>query len=319
MIHKLLNLTRPLFVVDCETTGVDPKTDRIVELGFQRWEAAGMTKEWRTLVNPGVPIPAAASRVHGIYDLDVRGRCQECKLIVDDVAPDRCRCEKPRLTLLFGRMAANLAKGFSDCDFAGKNVRFDLRILAAEMKRAGVEWSYEGARIVDVDRLEQLAVPRDLGSMHAKYVRTPCDECDGKGKYLDAPANVLDGHPYEVTCHACNGVGTIGKPHDGAHGALSDVQASTRVIVGQLEAHASLPRDLDLLHAKQWPGWIDPDGKFRFVDGVPCFAGWGKHAGKPMRSAEKGYWDFILNNDFGADVKALASAAKLGKFPEAKK
>ena len=32
-----------------------------------------------------------------------------------------------------------------------------------------------------------------------------CDECDGRGQILDAPANVLDGHPYWITCPKCGG------------------------------------------------------------------------------------------------------------------
>ena len=252
-INELLILTRPLFVLDTETTGVDPKSDRIVEIGFQRWETTGITKEWRSHVNPTVTIPPSSTKVHGITDARVAG------------------------SLSFKDLAANLAKGFSACDYAGKNIRFDLRIIAAEMQRAGQEWSYIGARIVDVERLEQLAIPRDLGSLHKKYT---------------------------------------GAKHEGAHGALSDVRASTTVICKQLEAHASLPRDLDILHAKQWPGWIDGDGKFRFVDGVPCFSQWGKYAGQPMTKADIGYWDFIIKGTFGEDVKALARAAKLGQFPK---
>lgn len=283
MIHTLLSLSRPLFVIDTETTGINPKTDRIIELGFQRWETSGMTKEWRTLVNPRVSIPASTSKVHGIYDADVAE------------------------AINFSQLAANLAKGFADCDFAGKNVRFDLRIVAAEMQRAGVEWSYSDARIIDIDRLEQLAVPRDLESMHAKYVKTMCVSCGGKG-WREA----TDG----AKCGECRGDGTVSLPHDGAHGALSDVRASMAVICAQLEAHAVLPRDLNLLHALQWPGMIDMDGKFRFVEGVPCFTQWGKYASKPMKAADVGYWDFILKSDFSSEVKALASAAKLGKFPE---
>ena len=313
MLHKLLILTRPLFVIDTETTGIDPKTDRIVEIGFQKHTNEGMTKEWLTLVNPGVPIPASASKVHGIYDADML-RCQACKQTHTflDAADS---CNDPRFPLTFKQLAPNLATGFAGCDYAGKNCRFDLRILAAEMKRAGVEWSYADARIVDVDRLEQLAVPRDLGSMHANYVRTSCELCSGRGwKRRDDVAP----HDVEI-CSNCKGAGKTGKPHDGAHGALSDVQASTRVIVGQLEAHASLPRDLDLLHAKQWPGWLTADGEFRMVDGVPTCAFGKAHKGKAMRSIPTGYWDWMLREDFPADVKQLVSAAKMGRFPEGSK
>lgn len=271
MIHQLLSLTRPLFVLDTETTGTDTNSDRIVELGFQRWTADGMDKEWRSLINPGVPMPAGAQAVHGITDI-MLNQCQRCGNLRIG-----CTCEQFHAVPMFKQLASNLAKGFADCDFAGKNVRFDLRIVAAEMKRAGVEWSYVSARVIDIDRLEQLAVPRDLGSLHEKYT---------------------------------------GAKHDGAHGALSDVRASTTVIVKQLEAHEQLPRDLDKLHEAQWPGWLDDNGSFKMVNGVATCM-FGKWRGRPMRAIESSYWDWILKNDFPGDVKALASAAKLGKFPEA--
>lgn len=284
MIHQLLTLTRPLFVLDTETTGTDPKTDRIVEIGFQRWEAAGMTKEWRSLINPSVSIPASATKVHGITDDDV-AKCKACE------RPRAAHLQPPVGTIgeptrycegfipavpSFKQLAANIASGLRDCDYAGKNVRFDLRIMAAEMRRAGQAWDYSAARIIDIDRLEQIAVPRSLSHLHEKYV---------------------------------------GQKHDGAHGALSDVRAATSVIVKQLEAHASLSRDLDTLHQLQWPGWLCDGGEFRMIDGVPVCM-FGKWRGQSMRRIDPGYWDFILKNDFPADVKALASAAKMGKFPE---
>ena len=255
MIHQLLKLDRPLFVIDTETTGVDVQRDRIVEIGFQQWEADGLKKEWRSLVDPVIHIPESVVAIHGISNEDVKGWPQ------------------------FKTLASNLARGLSNCDFAGKNVRFDLRLIAVEMQRAGVEWNYMEARIIDAERLEQLAVPRTLSHLHEKYT---------------------------------------GVPHDGAHGALSDVRASTTVIVHQLQTYESLSRDMDTLHAAQWPGWIDGDGKFRFVDGVPCFSQWGKYAGQPMAKIDRSYWDWILSTDFPSDVKELARRAKLGQFPTMK-
>jgi DNA polymerase-3 subunit epsilon len=276
MIHQLLHLTRPLFVLDCETTGVDPQKDRIVELGFQQWGPDGLVKEWRSLVHPVIPIPASATKVHGITDTRLT-LCNQCGLISGEHSPiDLAHPFKPVPT--FKHLAANLAKGFTDCDFAGKNVRFDLRILAAEMARAGQEWSYAGARIVDIDRLEQLAVPRDLGSLHEKYV---------------------------------------GMKHDGAHGALSDVRASAMVIAKQLETFPNLPRDLDKLHALQFPGMIDLGGRFRFINGVACVA-FGKWNGKPMRLVDVKYWDWLLSSDFSHEVKTIAVRAKIGQYPENK-
>jgi hypothetical protein len=34
-----------------------------------------------------------------------------------------------------------------------------------------------------------------------------CDECDGHGDYLDAPAHALDGRTYRQRCHVCGGTG----------------------------------------------------------------------------------------------------------------
>lgn len=34
-----------------------------------------------------------------------------------------------------------------------------------------------------------------------------CDECDGRGEYLDAPGNALDGGAYWERCHVCDGTG----------------------------------------------------------------------------------------------------------------
>jgi len=36
-----------------------------------------------------------------------------------------------------------------------------------------------------------------------------CPECDGKGKILDAPADVLNGEPYWTTCPECLGTGKV--------------------------------------------------------------------------------------------------------------
>lgn len=66
-----LVLDRPLAVVDLETTGVDPATDRIVEVAVLTFLPGGGQELFHRRVNPGVPIPAGATAVHGIADADV--------------------------------------------------------------------------------------------------------------------------------------------------------------------------------------------------------------------------------------------------------
>ncbi|MDQ2873111.1 MAG: 3'-5' exonuclease [Candidatus Eremiobacteraeota bacterium] len=55
-------------VIDVETTGFSPINDRIVEAACVIVEDGRIRRTWSSLVNPGRPIPAYATRVHGITD-----------------------------------------------------------------------------------------------------------------------------------------------------------------------------------------------------------------------------------------------------------
>lgn len=61
-----------IFVIDTETTGVDPQTDRVIELGAAWLRGGEITDTRRMLINPERPIPQEASRIHHIYDEHVR-------------------------------------------------------------------------------------------------------------------------------------------------------------------------------------------------------------------------------------------------------
>lgn len=67
----------PLAAFDTETTGVDVETDRIVSAAVVVQDAPGSRpRVTRWLVNPGVPVPEAATAVHGLTDehLALNGR-----------------------------------------------------------------------------------------------------------------------------------------------------------------------------------------------------------------------------------------------------
>ena len=59
-------------VVDVETTGIDPRTDRVVEVACAIVRAGNQVESFSSLVNPGRTIPAFASAVNHILDRDVR-------------------------------------------------------------------------------------------------------------------------------------------------------------------------------------------------------------------------------------------------------
>lgn len=63
-------------VVDLETTGLAPKTDRILEIGAYRVENGRFAKAYHQMVDPGIPVPARISALTGITGEMVAGQPQ---------------------------------------------------------------------------------------------------------------------------------------------------------------------------------------------------------------------------------------------------
>ncbi|MFZ1689121.1 MAG: exonuclease domain-containing protein [Flavobacteriales bacterium] len=134
-----LILTRPLAVFDLETTGLRIGKDRIVQIGIVRMHPDGTRESWESLVDPQMPIPPDATRVHGIRDEDVAGA--------------------PKLE----ELADLLLDKLDGCDLSGFNcLRFDVPFLSEELLRVGRHWDSSIARIVDVARVYHKMEPRDL-------------------------------------------------------------------------------------------------------------------------------------------------------------
>lgn len=63
-----------LVFLDFETTGVRPGIDRVCEVGLARYHNAELMSSYGSRINPGVPIPAEATAIHGIANSDVRDK-----------------------------------------------------------------------------------------------------------------------------------------------------------------------------------------------------------------------------------------------------
>jgi DNA polymerase-3 subunit epsilon len=125
----LLRLARPLLFIDLETTGLEVDTSRIVEIGLVRLHPDGARTALGLRCDPGVDIPEAASRVHGIRTTDVRGLFGRPKL---------------------GRLADRLLPLFEDADLAGFNVlQFDIPLWIKECARHGIPFDPAGRHVVD--------------------------------------------------------------------------------------------------------------------------------------------------------------------------
>lgn len=122
-------------VFDSETTGLDPRKARIVEVGAVPLVAGRLQEDapFRRLVRPGEPIPAAATRVHGIDDAAVAN------------APD--------FRALWDELSALLHKRV----VLGHSIGFDLAVLKKECERAGIAWT--PPRTLCTRMLAELAEP----------------------------------------------------------------------------------------------------------------------------------------------------------------
>lgn len=66
---------RGVFVAfDLETTGLDPKKEKIVEIGAVKFDRLGPIGRFSVLIHPGKPMPEEASRVNGITDAMLAGK-----------------------------------------------------------------------------------------------------------------------------------------------------------------------------------------------------------------------------------------------------
>lgn len=141
-----LQLTRPIAVIDLETTGINIGSDRIVEIAIIKILPDGTRQVKRKLINPQMPIPKGSSDVHGITDEMVK--------------------DAPTF-----KQAANEIKQFIDnCDLAGYNSnRFDVPMLVEEFLRIGMEITIDGKRLVDVQRIFHMMEQRTLGAAYKFY------------------------------------------------------------------------------------------------------------------------------------------------------
>ncbi|MBC7390038.1 MAG: 3'-5' exonuclease [Opitutaceae bacterium] len=141
-----LHLKKPLAIFDLEATGISITQDRIVEISILKVFPTGEKeiKTWK--VNPGMPIPPASTRIHGITDEDVKD-CPTFKLL-----------------------AREINKFFEGCDLGGFNlIKFDVPMLVEEFLRVDLEFDVTHRKIVDAQRIFHMMEPRTLSAAYKFY------------------------------------------------------------------------------------------------------------------------------------------------------
>lgn len=141
-----MKLTRPLVVLDLETTGTWVEKDRIVEIGMVRLAPEGEQSAYKARVNPGMPIPPRVIEIIGIRDEDVK----DC----------------PR----FPKIASEVLAFIGDADLGGFNVeRFDLPVLERELFDAGIKFEWRTRTLYDAQRIYHLHEKRTLKAAYQFY------------------------------------------------------------------------------------------------------------------------------------------------------
>jgi DNA polymerase-3 subunit epsilon len=142
----MLQLKKPLAIIDLETTGVNLGSDRIVEIAIVKVQTDGTRLIKRKLLNPEIPISVISREMHGISN----------EMVKD--APT------------FKQVANEIKQFLDNCDLAGYNSnRFDIPLLAEEFLRVGLEFDFNHRRLVDVQKIFHMMEQRTLGAAYKFY------------------------------------------------------------------------------------------------------------------------------------------------------
>jgi DNA polymerase-3 subunit epsilon len=125
-------------LLDVETTGRDASVDRVVEVGIVVGRNGEVVARYNWLINPGIPIPAEVSAVHGITDEMVK--------------------DKPR----FEAVAPEIAQALRGCIPAAYNALFDRAFMMSEFSRAKADVTGVPALTREVEWIDPLVWARDI-------------------------------------------------------------------------------------------------------------------------------------------------------------
>lgn len=239
-----LQLTRPIAFIDLETTGVNISIDRIVEIAIVKIMPDGTQQVKRKLINPMIPIPKGSSDIHGITDEMVK--------------------DAPTF-----KDAANELKQFMDnCDMGGYNSnRFDVPMLIEEFLRIGMEFSIEGRKLVDVQKVFHMMEQRTLSAAYKFYCQ---------------------------------------KTLEGAHSAEVDASATWEILEAQVDRYPQIGATVEsIVKFTGEDDIVDFARRFVKEKGIEVF-NFGKHKGKPVTQVlkeEPQYYDWMMKGDFAMNTK----------------
>lgn len=127
------DIEKEVFIcIDCESTGLDPKSDSIIEVAVAKFDLHTVFEKYETLIDPERLIPETSIAIHNISQDMVNG-----KPVIKDVLQD--------ILKLIGRSI-----------IVGHGVGFDVELIATAAEKAGIPCTLRQNRILDTLRMARL-------------------------------------------------------------------------------------------------------------------------------------------------------------------
>lgn len=118
--------------IDCETTGLDAKEDRIIEVAASSFTLTEVLEEFESLINPERLIPESSIMIHHISQEMVKD-----KPLIETVIP-------------------KLLKIINKHIIIGHGISFDIELIANAADRAGIPHTLRSNRSMDTLRMARL-------------------------------------------------------------------------------------------------------------------------------------------------------------------
>jgi len=198
----------PVTGFDCESTGTDVATDRMVSAAIIERAADGSMTSHQWLIDPGIEVPASAVAIHGLTTQALRAHGEQPPVALDEIA---------------NLLASSLNLGIPILIY---NASFDLRILAAELARYQLESLDErlhspvrpvfdplvldrgadryrkgGRRLPDLMETYRLSPAAHLHDATDDVINTIAVFDAIMGQHPDLPTDPMDLHDWQIAAH----------------------------------------------------------------------------------------------------------------------
>lgn len=137
-----MSIDNDIFIcLDCETTGLDPKNDRIIEIAVRKFTRNQVLESFETLIDPECLISAESMAIHHIQQADVEG--------------------KPKIQEVLSKVLAIIGNHV----IVGHGIKFDIQLISEAAKRNQIPCNIEKNKTIDTLRLARLYGESSVNSL----------------------------------------------------------------------------------------------------------------------------------------------------------